>query len=160
MITSQSHQTHRRIFLAVNPGLATVCASRCRKWPIFHRQSPSASKTGRFCCDSEAIRMHPYKSNLLQMVYNGLVTHAQLLADATMPVSFDKFSDFIAIFDDRSSGPWRIFDHLCTRTKTLKPSLCGENGNCIGSINCTINCACKDKLAEIPQDFFDNLYYK
>ena len=88
---------------------------------------------------------HPYiellfESNLLQFVYNGLMTHAQLLADATaatMPVSFDQFSDFIAIFDDRPSGPWRIFDHLCTRTKTLKPSLCGGNGNCIGSINCT-----------------------
>ena len=42
------------------------------------------------------------------MVYNGLMTHAQLLADATaatMPVSFDEFSDFIAIFDDRPSGP-------------------------------------------------------
>ena len=68
------------------------------------------------------------------------MTHAQLLADATaatMPVYFDQFSDFIAIFDDRPSGPWRIFDHLCTRTKTLKPSLCGGNGNCIGSINCT-----------------------
>ena len=36
------------------------CTSCYRKLPIFHRQSPSASKTGRFCCDSEAIRMHPY----------------------------------------------------------------------------------------------------
>ena len=45
-----------------------------------------------------------------------------LLADATAattPVSFDQFSDFFAIFDDRPSGPWRIFDHLCTRTKTI-----------------------------------------
>ena len=36
------------------------------------------------------------------------MTHAQLLADAaaaTMLVSFDQFSDFIAIFDDRPSGP-------------------------------------------------------
>ena len=127
--------------------------------PFCHRQSPSASKTGRFCCDSEAIRMHAYgqkgflrqvvwhpyiellfESNLLQMVYNGLMTHAQLLADATaatMPVSIDQFSDFIAIFDNRPSGRWRIFGHLCTRTKTLKPSLCGGNGNCIGSLNCT-----------------------
>ena len=135
------------------------------------------------------------------------MTHAQLLADATaatMPVSFDQFSDFIAIFDDRPSGPWCIFDHLCTRTKTLKPSLCGGNGNCIGSIYAVFSLyfapclrrynsrttknkqqyikhvlvrdksfpksdatntriqlelrACKDKLAEIPQDFFDNLY--
>lgn len=88
---------------------------------------------------------HPYiellcESKLLQMVYNGLMTHAQLLADATaatMPVSLDQFSDFVAIFDDRPSGAWRIFDDFYTRTKTLKPSLCGGNGNCIGSINCT-----------------------
>ena len=68
------------------------------------------------------------------------MTHAQLFANATaatMPVSFDQFSDFIAIFDDRPSGPWRIFDHLCIRTTTLKPSLCVGNGNCIESINCT-----------------------
>ena len=68
------------------------------------------------------------------------MARAQLLADATaatMPVSFDQFSDFFAIFVDRPSGPWRIFDHLCTRTKTSNPSLCGGNGNCIGSINCT-----------------------
>ncbi|XP_049306667.1 uncharacterized protein LOC125777006 [Bactrocera dorsalis] len=68
------------------------------------------------------------------------MTHAQLLTDAraaTMPVSFDQFNDLIVIFDDRPSGSWRIFDHLYTRTKTLKPSLCGGNGNCIGSINCT-----------------------
>ena len=76
---------------------------------------------------------HPYielfESNLFQMVYNGLMTHAPLLADATaatMPVSFDQCSDFIAVFGDRPSGPSRIFDHLCTRTKTLKPSLSVE----------------------------------
>ena len=68
------------------------------------------------------------------------MTHAQLLADATaatMPVSFDQFSNFITIFDDRPSGTWCIFDHLCTRIKMLKPLLCGGNGNCIGSINST-----------------------
>ena len=51
-----------------------VWASRCRKWPIFHRQSPSASKTGRFCC-FELL----FESNLLQMVYNGLTTHDSAL---------------------------------------------------------------------------------
>jgi len=87
---------------------------------------------------------HPYTellsdSKFLQMVYIGFMTHAQLLSDATaatMPVSFDQFSDFIAIFEDRPSGAWRIFEHPYTRTKTLKPSLCGGNGNCIGFINC------------------------
>jgi len=109
----------------------TVCALRCRKWLTFHSQSPYSSKTGRFCCDWEAICMRLYgqrcflrlfvwhsyievlsDSKLLQMVYNGLMTHAQLLTDATaatMLVSFDQFSDFIAIFDNRPSGGWRIF---------------------------------------------------
>jgi len=75
------------------------------------------------------------------MVYIGFMTHAQLLSDATaatMPVSFDQFSDFIAIFEDRPSGAWRIFEHPYTRTKTLKPSLCGGNGNCIGFIRLVV----------------------
>jgi len=69
------------------------------------------------------------------MVHNGLMARVQLLTDATaatMPVSFDQFSNFIG-----SCGAWCIFDHRYTRTKTLKPSLCCGNGNCIGSINCT-----------------------
>jgi len=83
---------------------------------------------------------HPYfellsDAKLLQMVYNGLMTHAQLLTDATsasMPVSFNQFSDFIAIFDDRPSGAWCIFDNLYTRTKTLKPLLCREMETTLG----------------------------
>ena len=129
MILCQSHQTHRRTFLAVNPGLATVWAAS----PLFvsdpfciashHplqkqvdfvaiQKRFACIHTGKnvFCvksCGTQYIELL-FESNLLQMVYNGLMTHAQLLADATaatMPVSFDQFSDFIAIFDDRPSGP-------------------------------------------------------
>ena len=82
-----------------------------------------------------------FESNLLQMVYNGLKTHAQLLDDATaatMPVAFDQFSDFIAIFDDRPSGPHlRILRSPLHQNENVETIVCGGNGNCIGSINCT-----------------------
>lgn len=64
MISCPSHQTHNKIFRAVNPGFAayrpprshSVFVWRICKWSSFDYQSPYALRIGQLCYDPAAIR--------------------------------------------------------------------------------------------------------
>jgi len=106
----------------------TVCALRCRKWLTFHSQSPYSSKTGRFCCDWEAICMRLYGQRCFLRLF---VWHSyiEVLSDSKLLQMVWKQQIFHKRMERRGLSDWargactHTSDEMCEREWPIGPLL-------------------------------------